>query len=76
MYPLGNSPQDNNNITINITKKDWSFIKAPNINHAFTDTQTDAQMHNNIYSVTPTSLYNCMKLELCTTSYSEQGLDR
>ena len=36
----------------------WSFIKLPIINHSFTDTRTDIQMHNYIHSVAPTSFYN------------------
>ena len=53
LYPLEKSSQINNSIIINITKIDWSFIKAQNINYSFKDTQTDAQMHNNTYSVAP-----------------------
>ena len=60
MYPLGTTHKTNN-ITIDITKIDRSFIKAPNINHAFTDTWIEEQ-HK---PVGPTSLYNCTKLELC-----------
>ena len=70
LYPLRNSPQYKNNITINITKMYWSFIKAPIINLSFTYTQTDTNMHNYTHSVGHISLYNCTKFEPCTSFLS------
>ena len=44
-----------------MNKIDCSFIKASNNKHAFTDTWTETQIHNFIYTVAPDVLYNHAK---------------
>ena len=40
-------PHNRNQVTIKIIKIKWSFIETPFSKHAFIDTQTDVEMHNN-----------------------------
>ena len=46
------------------------LYKRHHLKHGFKDMQTDAEMHNNIHAVAPTSLYNH------AIPYQDLGLDR